>query len=232
MHAARAAVTQPRVARLPEPVVEVGQAREAILRRSGVVVAASPEAARTAVPPAQPPHNKAIVGMPTTWTQCIDAGVLACIGLGANLGDAGATLRSAQDALAVLPMSALVTVSPVYRSAPIDATGPDYLNTVALLRTTLDARALLRELQRIEFDHGRERSFHNAPRTLDLDLLLYGAESIATPELTVPHPRMQERAFVLRPLLDVLPSAMIPGLGPAAVFLLKVTDQRITRVNP
>lgn len=170
--------------------------------------------------------------MPTLGTQPIDDGVLACIGLGANLGDAGAVLRAAQDALAALPMSSLAAVSPVYRSAPIDATGPDYLNAVAVLRTTLDARVLLRELHRIEFDHGRERSIRNAPRTLDLDLLLYGAESIATSELTVPHPRMHERAFVLRPLLDVLPLATIPGLGAAAGLLPRVADQRITRLTP
>ena len=164
--------------------------------------------------------------------QHIDKVVLTCIGLGANLGDAGAVLRSAQDALAALPMSSFVAVSPLYRSAPIDATGPDYLNAVALLRTTLNAYVLLHKLQQIEFDHGRERSIRNAPRTLDLDLLLYGAESIATHELTVPHPRMHERAFVLRPLLDVLPSASIPGLGAAAGFLPRVADQRITRMSP
>jgi 2-amino-4-hydroxy-6-hydroxymethyldihydropteridine diphosphokinase len=165
-------------------------------------------------------------------TPHIDDGVLACIALGANLGDARAALSAAQDALAALPTTTFVAASPVYRSAPIDATGPDYLNAVALIRTSLDAHALLRELQRIEHIRGRKRSVRNAPRTLDLDLLLYGDESIATPELTVPHPRMHERAFVLRPLLDVLPSAVIPGLGPASDWLPRVADQRITRVTP
>lgn len=161
----------------------------------------------------------------------IDEGVPACIGLGANLGDAQATLRAAQAALASLPRSTLIAVSPVYTSAPIDATGPDFLNAVALIRTSLDAHALLRELQRIELDHGRERGARNAPRTLDLDLLLYGGETIATPELTVPHPRMHERAFVLHPLLDVLPTASIPGRGPASDWLPHVADQRIVRTT-
>ena len=170
--------------------------------------------------------------MPTMRTPPIDDGVPACIGLGANLGDAPAALRAAEEALAMLPDTVRVATSPVYRSAPIDATGPDYFNAVVLIRTSLDAHALLRELQRIELDHGRERSFRNAPRTLDLDLLLYGNETIRSPDLTVPHPRMHERAFVLRPLLDVLPAATIPGLGPASTWLPRVSDQHIARVTP
>src|SRR5438128_2571535 len=127
--------------------------------------------------------------------------VLACIGLGANLGDARAALNAARDALGQMPATTLVAMSPLYRSAPVDATGPDYLNAVALVRTELDAHQLLHALQAIELRHGRERSHRNAPRTLDLDLLLYGDEVIRTDDLTVPHPRMHERAFVLRPLL-------------------------------
>jgi 2-amino-4-hydroxy-6-hydroxymethyldihydropteridine diphosphokinase len=165
-------------------------------------------------------------------TPHIDEGVLACIGMGANLGDAQAALKTAESALAALSNTRLLAVSPVYRSAPIDASGPDYFNAVALLRTSLDAHALLRELQRIELEQGRERKFHNAPRTLDLDLLLYGDEIIRTPALSVPHPRMHERAFVLRPLLDLLPSATIPGLGAAGEWLHRVAGQRINPVHP
>lgn len=159
-------------------------------------------------------------------------GVLACVGLGANLGDARAALLAAQTALAALEGTTPVAVSPIYRSAPVDATGPDFLNAVALILTKLDAHTLLHELQRIEHEHGRRRSHRNAPRTLDLDLLLYGDDTIRTDELTVPHPRMHERAFVLHPLLDVLPTARIPGIGPARDCLARVTDQRIQRIDP
>lgn len=164
-------------------------------------------------------------------TPHIGDGVLVCIGMGANLGDAQAALRAAESAMATLQRTTLLAMSPTYRSAPIDATGPDYLNAVALLRSSLDAHTLLHELQRIELEQGRERSFHNAPRTLDLDLLLYGSETIRTSELVVPHPRMHERAFVLRPLLDVLPTAIIPGLGAANDWLPLVAGQRISLVT-
>jgi len=153
--------------------------------------------------------------------------VLACIGLGANLGDARAALNAARDALGQMPATTLVAMSPLYRSAPVDATGLDYLNAVALVSTELDAHQLLHALQAIELRHGRERSHRNAPRTLDLDLLLYGDEVIRTDDLTVPHPRMHERAFVLRPLLDVAPDIRIPELGPARDWLAHVADQRI-----
>ncbi|WP_235834959.1 2-amino-4-hydroxy-6-hydroxymethyldihydropteridine diphosphokinase [Piscinibacter terrae] len=161
-----------------------------------------------------------------------DSGVQACIALGANLGDALATLQAAERALSELPGTTLLAVSPIYRTAPIDATGPDYLNGVALVRTSLDAHGLLRHLQAIEQRHGRQRSTRNAPRTLDLDLLLYGDQAMHGDDLTVPHPRMHERAFVLRPLLDVAPSIRIPGLGPASDWLPRVADQRIERLNP
>jgi 2-amino-4-hydroxy-6-hydroxymethyldihydropteridine diphosphokinase len=104
------------------------------------------------------------------------------------------------------------------------------LNGVAVLETALAPQALLAALQRIEDRHGRRRPHHNAPRTLDLDLLLYGSRCIATETLTVPHPRLHQRAFVLRPLLDVLPGAHIPGLGPAADRLPDVAGQVIFRV--
>lgn len=129
----------------------------------------------------------------------------AWIGLGANLGDARATLRLAVQRLAELPQTRLQQVSGLYRSAPVDAGGPDYLNAVAWVQTRLSALALLQALQALEAQAGRERPYRNAPRTLDLDVLLYGSERIDLPELTVPHPRMQQRAFVLLPLAELAP---------------------------
>lgn len=134
-------------------------------------------------------------------TQC------AYVGLGANLGDdLTATLQSALQALAALPATRLVAVSSAWRSAPVQATGPDFLNAVARLATTLPPEALLDALQAIEQQHGRQRPYLNAPRTLDLDLLLYGQQRLRTDRLTLPHPRLSERAFVLRPLLELDPT--------------------------
>jgi 2-amino-4-hydroxy-6-hydroxymethyldihydropteridine diphosphokinase len=157
--------------------------------------------------------------------------VLAGIGLGANLGDARATLVAAIQALAELPASTLRAVSSIYRSAPVDSSGPDYLNAVALLETRLGPLTLLAELQRIELAHGRERPYRNAPRTLDLDLLFQGEQRIASAALTVPHPRLHERAFVLRPLAEISPDLMIPGHGRVADLLHGVSDQRIDRLH-
>src|SRR5690606_32049137 len=128
--------------------------------------------------------------------------VRAFIGLGANLGDALATLRAAANELCAFPGIFACRLAPFYRSAPVDAGGPDYVNTVAGIRTTLNPWQLLDLLQRIEQQHGRDRPYRNAPRTLDLDLLLYGERQIQDARLTVPHPRMHERAFVLLPLAD------------------------------
>ena len=143
------------------------------------------------------------------------------VGLGANLGDAVATVRAALDALGALPQTACVAHSSLYRSAPIDAQGSDYINAVAQLRTGLSPLALLDELQVIEDRFGRERPYRNAPRTLDLDLLLYGQQRIVTPRLTVPHPRLRERAFVLVPLAEIAPDLALPV--PA--------DQRVERID-
>jgi 2-amino-4-hydroxy-6-hydroxymethyldihydropteridine diphosphokinase len=132
------------------------------------------------------------------------------VGLGANLGDAVATVRAAFEALNVLPQTRCVARSSLYRSAPIDAQGADYINAVAQLQTQLLPAALLKELQAIEERFGRERPYRNAPRTLDLDLLLYGQRRIATPLLTVPHPRLHERAFVLAPLAEIAPDLALP----------------------
>ncbi|HTH08180.1 MAG TPA: 2-amino-4-hydroxy-6-hydroxymethyldihydropteridine diphosphokinase [Acidovorax sp.] len=149
----------------------------------------------------------------------------AYIGLGANLGDAPAALRAAIQALAALPGTQLLQCSALYRSAPVDATGPDFYNAVAALRTSLPPQELLAALQSIEAAAGRERPYRNAPRTLDLDILLFDALAIDTPTLTVPHPRMHERAFVLLPLAEIAPARV------RAEWLQAVRDQHIERLE-
>ena len=144
------------------------------------------------------------------------APVLAYIGLGANLGEPVAALQPALVSLAALPQCQLLRHSALYGSAPVDSSGPDYVNAVAELSTTLTAPALLRVLQQIEQGAGRERPYRNAPRTLDLDVLRYGSATIHSPALTVPHPRMHTRAFVLLPLAELLPD-QISTLDLAAV---------------
>jgi 2-amino-4-hydroxy-6-hydroxymethyldihydropteridine diphosphokinase len=157
--------------------------------------------------------------------------MIAWVGIGANLGDARANVLDAIDRLARLPGARLVQTSSLYRTAPIDSSGDDYVNAVAALATDLDAHALLRALFAIEQAHGRERPYRNAPRTLDLDLLLYGDAVIDdAPALIVPHPRMHERAFVLAPLAEVAPDLVIPGRGPVATLLAGVADQAIERL--
>jgi 2-amino-4-hydroxy-6-hydroxymethyldihydropteridine diphosphokinase len=156
----------------------------------------------------------------------------AYVGLGANLGDARATLRDALQRIAALPQTQLVRVSSFYRSAPVDAGGPDFVNAVAELSTELEPVALLRALQAIELDHGRERPYRNAPRTLDLDLLLHGDTVVPDPVLTLPHPRGHERAFVLRPLAEIAPDLLWPGHGPVAALAAAITDQPIEKLPP
>jgi len=154
----------------------------------------------------------------------------AYVGIGANLGDPAAQVRGAIAAIGALPDTALVAASSLYRTAPIGYTDqPDFVNAVAAVDTQLSAHDLMHALQRIEHGAGRERSFRNAPRTLDLDLLLYGEAAIDEPSLTVPHPRMHERAFVLAPLAEIAPDAAIPGRGPAAECLARLGGQRIER---
>jgi 2-amino-4-hydroxy-6-hydroxymethyldihydropteridine diphosphokinase len=156
--------------------------------------------------------------------------VTAFVGIGANLGDARANVLDAVERLRMLPDVSLEAVSSLYRTAPIDSSGDDYINAVARLSTVLPAQALLEALFAIEQAHGRERPYFNAPRTLDLDLLLYGDEQISTATLTVPHPRMHQRAFVLMPLLELAPDVSLPGLGRAADFAASVSDQGIIRL--
>ncbi|MBI2754166.1 MAG: 2-amino-4-hydroxy-6-hydroxymethyldihydropteridine diphosphokinase [Betaproteobacteria bacterium] len=157
---------------------------------------------------------------------------LAYVGLGANLGEPRRQLLAALDDLGRIPGTRVTAKSSLYRSAPIGyADQPDFLNAVAKLDTDLRPVELFAALQEIEHRHGRERSFPNAPRTLDLDLLLYGGERVDTPALTVPHPRMHERAFVLAPLLELDPAAVIPGRGSAAELLRACATQPVERLE-
>lgn len=152
------------------------------------------------------------------------------VGLGANLGDALTTVQVALTQLAALPQSTLVAQSALYRSAPLDAAGPDFINAVAELRTELAPDDLLAQLQRLELAFGRKRPYRHAPRTLDLDLLLYGQRQLASAELTVPHPRLHERAFVLAPLADLAPDWPLGNGLSVAEALAGLTGQRIGRM--
>jgi 2-amino-4-hydroxy-6-hydroxymethyldihydropteridine diphosphokinase len=152
--------------------------------------------------------------------------VVAYVGLGANLGDAQQALHEALAAIARVPGTRLLRSSRVYRSAPVEAAGPDYFNAVAQVETTCTAPDLLEQLQAVERAAGRERPYRNAPRTLDLDLLLYGGARIDSPLLTVPHPRMRERAFVLLPLRELAPQLV------GEKDLAAVADQRIEALPP
>jgi 2-amino-4-hydroxy-6-hydroxymethyldihydropteridine diphosphokinase len=145
---------------------------------------------------------------------------VAFVGLGANLGEPRRQVEQAFRDLDAMPHTRLVKSSSLYRTRPVGyAAQPPFVNAVAQLETALSAERLLAELQAIEVRHGRERSFANAPRTLDLDLLLFGDAVMDGEELKLPHPRMHERAFVLVPLLEIAPQASIPGLGAAQAFL-------------
>ncbi|QDL53984.1 2-amino-4-hydroxy-6-hydroxymethyldihydropteridine diphosphokinase [Rhodoferax aquaticus] len=152
--------------------------------------------------------------------------VTAYIGLGANLGNPAHALHSAVQALAANPGIAQCRASSLYSSAPIDSSGPDYTNAVLKLQTRLSAPDLLVCLQTIELQAGRLRPYRNAPRTLDLDLLLYGDGQVHSPSLVVPHPRMWERAFVLVPLAEVGAPCV------DAHMLARVASQPIRRLPP
>ncbi|MGK7295660.1 MAG: 2-amino-4-hydroxy-6-hydroxymethyldihydropteridine diphosphokinase [Candidatus Wenzhouxiangella sp. M2_3B_020] len=149
----------------------------------------------------------------------------AYIGLGSNRSDPHAQLDAALAAMNALPSTSVGAVSPRYWTEPVgDPAQPEFLNAVAAVETGLEPLALLGGLQRIENDQGRSREPDRrwGPRTIDLDLLLFGTETIDVAELTVPHPRMTERAFVLRPLADVSPGLEVPGAGPVATLLARV----------
>jgi 2-amino-4-hydroxy-6-hydroxymethyldihydropteridine diphosphokinase len=159
--------------------------------------------------------------------------VCAYVALGANLGDAAAALRQAVQAIGRFPLTQVRNSSSLYKTAPLDtdageesaAPGNDYLNAVVELETGLTAPDLLNHLQRIEQQAGRERPYRNAPRTLDLDLLLYGTARMESAHLTLPHPRMMQRAFVLVPLAEIAPDLV------SAAQLAAVAQQRIERLG-
>ena len=151
--------------------------------------------------------------------------VLVCVALGANLGDALATVQQAFIDLGRLPETQLLKASSFYRTAPYEAQGPDFINAVALVQTQLSAEKLLQALQDLELQAGRQRPYQNAPRTLDLDLIFYGDLVLSTPELTLPHPRWHQRAFVLWPLAEVWPERVTPA------HLVAVQHQGIERIT-
>lgn len=155
------------------------------------------------------------------------ASFLSYVGIGSNLGDSVQNVKMALSALKALPQTQLHSHSSFYKTAPIDAEGDDYINAVARLDTQLSADSLLAELQKIELSFGRERPYINAPRTLDLDVLLYGTTEISTDTLVVPHPRMMTRAFVLLPLLELDPAIHIPGKGLASNYVAALSNQSI-----
>ncbi|GAB2181559.1 2-amino-4-hydroxy-6-hydroxymethyldihydropteridine diphosphokinase [Denitratisoma sp. agr-D3] len=157
---------------------------------------------------------------------------LAYVALGANLGDPIATVEAALEALRTLPRSRLRAASSLYRTKPVGLKDqPDFINAVAVLDTELGPAALLDELFAIEARFGRRRTVRNAPRTLDLDLLLHGDLRSDHPAVTLPHPRMHERAFVLAPLAEIVPDLTIPGLGPVAELLAHCADQGIEALS-
>ncbi|WP_018715187.1 2-amino-4-hydroxy-6-hydroxymethyldihydropteridine diphosphokinase [Brachymonas chironomi] len=157
-------------------------------------------------------------------TSAIVAPSLAWVALGGNLGDARQSVQQALQALDALPQTRLEAASSLYRTAPVDASGPDFINAVARLRTSLAPLALLQALQGLEQQAGRERPYRNAPRTLDLDVLLYSGVRQQTPELELPHPRMLQRAFVLVPLAEIDAELVPPEM------LQAVADQAIERL--
>ncbi|MDB5810524.1 MAG: folK [Betaproteobacteria bacterium] len=157
--------------------------------------------------------------------------VNAYVALGANLDDPVAQVKAGIAALATLPRTELVAQSSLYRTAPVGyADQPDFINAVAEVKTALNPRELLDALLQIEAEHGRVREFVNAPRTLDLDVLLYGEAAIDVPGLTIPHPRMHERAFVLAPLAEIAPQCIVPGHGRVGDLLQQVSAKGVTRL--
>ncbi|MDX8386388.1 MAG: 2-amino-4-hydroxy-6-hydroxymethyldihydropteridine diphosphokinase [Gallionella sp.] len=160
----------------------------------------------------------------------------AFIGLGSNLQNPVSQLQRATTAINELPDTRILDSSSMYRSAPLDCVeqpglvNPDFVNAVIKIETTLSPQTLLQALLDIEHQHGRERTFRNAPRTLDLDVLLYDAMQMHEHGLTIPHPQMHMRAFVLHPLLEISPETTIPGIGRAKLALNNCTDQVLERI--
>jgi 2-amino-4-hydroxy-6-hydroxymethyldihydropteridine diphosphokinase len=157
---------------------------------------------------------------------------LAYIGIGSNLDGPQAQVERAFEELARLPRTRLAARSSLYRTTPVGyAAQPDFVNAVAAIDTELSAHELLAALQTLEARHARRRSFANAPRTLDLDLLLFGEARIDERDLQVPHPRMHERAFVLAPLIEIAPQAAIPGRGSAGARLAACAGQKVEKIG-
>ena len=181
---------------------------------------------------AAPPVVNPVLAPEASAAPAASAPVSAWIGLGANLGDRLATLRTALSAVGALPGTRVQGVSSLYGSAPVDAGGPDYLNAVAQVQTTLAPHALLAQLQAIEQAAGRERPYRNAPRTLDLDLLLYGDGRIDSPALTLPHPRAHERSFVMLPLAEIAPDYALGSYGTAAGLAERLGGSGIDLFSP
>lgn len=180
------------------------------------------------MPAVLPPTGPAAAAQPAGPADAALA--TAYVGIGGNLGDARATVAAAVRALGALPACRLLRVSSCWRSAPVDAGGPDFVNAVAALATGRTPEDLLAALQAVELAFGRQRPYRHAPRTLDLDLLLHGDAVRATPALTLPHPRLHLRAFVLRPLLEIAPTLTAPGLGALAAHLPACAGQPIARL--
>ena len=158
--------------------------------------------------------------------------VTAYIGLGANLEDPVAQVAAGVAALAALPRTRLIAQSSLYRTAPVGyADQPDFINAVAAVATELSPRALLDAMLATEQRHGRVRTFPNAPRTLDLDVLLYGQMQMHEDGLTIPHPRMHERAFVLVPLAEIAPRCVIPGRGAVGELLRGIDAAGVARIE-
>jgi 2-amino-4-hydroxy-6-hydroxymethyldihydropteridine diphosphokinase len=156
--------------------------------------------------------------------------VTAYVGIGSNLGNPVEQVKLALTQLESLPQTTLERHSSLFRTAPVDAQGDEFINAVALLQTSLSPSELLHELHLIENNFGRERPFTNAPRTLDLDILLYGTQRISSGDLIIPHPRLTQRAFALIPLIQLDPFIKIPGIGPAHAFVESVSGQSIRKI--
>ena len=156
---------------------------------------------------------------------------LAFIGLGGNIGDAKQLIKDAIICLAQRPELRVKTRSCMYKSAPVEATGNDFINAVISIETSISPKELLNICLEVENQFGRERPFLNAPRTLDLDLLIYDQMEMADEHLTIPHPRLTQRAFVLLPLLEISPDLTLPNLGKLSQYLQQVQHQRIEKVQ-
>ena len=156
---------------------------------------------------------------------------LAFIGLGGNMGDANQLIKDAIVCLAQYPELRIKTRSCMYQSAPVEATGNDFINAVIAIETSIQPKELLAICHQVENQFGRERPFLNAPRTLDLDLLIYDQIQLTDDYLTIPHPRLTERAFVLYPLLEISPDLDLPRLGKLSQYIKNVEHQRIEKIQ-